>query len=163
MSENKTTNSQSEQQLILQNMGSIVAQARRFKPNAVTDIDDYRQEGAIALLKAIRKYNPEKGKLNTYAWPAMFRAICRHSQKFGKKTADGQQQTVSLEFDPIQEVDPNLIKDLLPELQEDELDLLALRLAGYTLEEIGQMYGKHKQSIRIQLERICKRVQKAND
>jgi RNA polymerase sigma factor (sigma-70 family) len=153
----------SEEQLILQHMGSIVSQAKRFRETSITDIDDFKQEGCIALLKAIRKYNPEKGKLNTYAWPAILRAIHRVSKKFNRKAKDGQSIETPLEFDPVQKENIGPISELLPSLDEEETKLIMLRAFGYTLDEIGEIFGKHKQSVRLQLEKIYKKIEKAND
>lgn len=168
MEKDKKETTRSEQQLILDNLGAIVAQAKCFKPNSVTDMDDFKQEGAIALLKAIRKHDPAKGKLTTYAWPAIFRAIHRSSKKFTRRNASGQPSEIPLEFDPLEseENQARKIKDLiefLPELSKEEFEIIMLRVSGYTLEEIGSMYGKHKQSIRIQLEKISKKIRQAND
>jgi RNA polymerase sigma factor (sigma-70 family) len=143
-----------ESQLLIDNIGLVVAQARNFKPGRVTDIDDYKQAGAIALLKAIRNYDPTKGKLGTFAWKAISREIVREATKF--------QETVTLTEDIYQE-EKESIFDFIPNLSEDDFEILWLRICGHSLEEIGNKIGESKQNINHKLKKIISIIKECNE
>jgi RNA polymerase sigma factor (sigma-70 family) len=144
-----------ESRLVSENIGLVVAQALKFKPTRVTDIDDYIQAGSIGLIKAIRKYNPEKGALSSFAWPSIWREIVHEVNKF-------KDNTTSLSFDPyIEYVDS--ISDSVPELSEQQLEIFQLRVEGHTLKEIGDKFDKTKEWVRQQLKSIIEEIKKANE
>ena len=146
-----------EQQLILDNIRAVVAQALNFKPNAVVDIDDYKQEGLIALLKAIRKHNPNRGKLVTYAWKAIYRAIARTQKRF----SDKNKKDIDISLLTSKNIDDYC--DFLPELTEEEFTIVMMRAYGYTLLEIGESLKKTKQSVHIILKKIRDKIQNSNE
>ena len=59
--------SEHENQKIKDNYGLVVSQALSFSRSYNQDLEDYIQVGLIGLLKAIRKHDPERSKLSTYA------------------------------------------------------------------------------------------------
>lgn len=145
-----------EARLVRENIGLVIAQALKFKPTRVTDIDDYIQAGSIGLLKAIRKYEPEKGKLSSFAWPSIWREIVHEANRFKD---NGNQ---SLEFDIAVEAVSHL-SDWLPDLTEDQLRIFTLRAEGHTLKEIGEEFGKTKEWARQQLNVIITKIRDLND
>lgn len=143
-----------ESQLLAENIGLVVAQAKKFKPNSITDIDDYKQAGYIALLKSIRNYNPETGtKLLTFAWKSVYREIAKEASKFSNKES-------ALDFEPTIETD-NFF-DYIPDLNENESKILWMRLCSYTLQEIADSLSESKQSISAKLQKILKKIKDCN-
>lgn len=146
-----------EQQLLLSNMGAVVVQALKFKPNSLYDKEDYIQEGLIALLKSIRGYDPNKGaKLNTYAWKAISRAIARSIKTFKNKE-------IHKDLSFIEQKECERLGDFLPALTDEELQIITLKALGYTLEDIGKTLHKSKQKIHCTLEKILEKIKQANE
>lgn len=68
-SKNKEGDSQAREKLISINLPLVHALCRRY-PAQTIEYEDIFQEGCIGLLKALQKYDPEKGaKFSTYAVP----------------------------------------------------------------------------------------------
>jgi RNA polymerase sporulation-specific sigma factor len=66
---NKEGDSRAREKLISFNLPLVHALCRRY-PTQTVDYEDIFQEGCIGLLKALRKYDPQKGaKFSTYAVP----------------------------------------------------------------------------------------------
>lgn len=60
-------NPEIKEKLILHNLKLVMWAARQFPIKGIDDIDDYFQVGIIGLIKAIEKFDPEKGTFATYA------------------------------------------------------------------------------------------------
>lgn len=156
-----------EERLTQDNLGLVISQACRFNPNNVTDLEDYIQAGSIGLLKAIRSYDPEKGKWSTYAGVCIAREIAKEARKF-LFTYKGQQErrVISIDIEGMPEpedVDSGLeteIKEMMPgNLTSTELDVLKYRMQGYTLQDIGNMMGDYsKQWSKNILEQAFKKI-----
>jgi DNA-directed RNA polymerase sigma subunit (sigma70/sigma32) len=144
-----------EARLVRENIGLVISQALKFKPTRVTDVDDYIQAGSIGLLKAIRKYQPERGKLSSFAWPSIWREIVHEANKF-------KEATQSLEFDISVDYVDNL-KDCIPDLTPDQLQIFTLRAEGHTLKEIGSRFDKTKEWARQQLNVIIQKIRDLHD
>lgn len=55
--------------MITENIGLVRAIAKKFHTNSVISYEDLIQEGCIALIKAAKKYNPDRGvRFSTVAW-----------------------------------------------------------------------------------------------
>src|SRR5687767_11976578 len=108
------------------NMGLVGRQVKCFPPNNVCDRDDYLQTGSIALLQAIRKRNPSRGKLTTYAFRSIYRDIKRkQADKFSKKPARYHDLVVW---------DKEGLWEILPDnLTEQEKTCVELKLDGYSV------------------------------
>ena len=66
---NKQGDLQAREKLVSFNLPLVHALCRRY-PRETVDYEDIFQEGCIGLLKALQKYDPEKGtKFSTYAVP----------------------------------------------------------------------------------------------
>ena len=63
---------------------------KKFSPHSEEQLDRYLQAGRIALWRAIRKFDFVKyptGRLSTYAYPAIFRAILKEKEFENKHQA----------------------------------------------------------------------------
>lgn len=102
-----------ERRLSQEHFGIVVSQALKFPRSNVCDMDDYVQEGTIALIKAMRTYDPNRGtKWSTYATTCVYRAISHQCQKFKH---------------PL---------NVPPEVNSKHLKIIRLSQSGYTKEEI---------------------------
>jgi RNA polymerase sporulation-specific sigma factor len=67
---NKQGDPEAREKAVNYNLPLVHAICKRFYPLEIVDYDDLFQEGCIGLLKALTKYDPEKGtKFSTYAVP----------------------------------------------------------------------------------------------
>lgn len=145
-----------ESQLLADNIGLVVAQAKKFKPTNVTDLDDYKQAGYLGLLKAIRKYNPNIGtKLITFAWNAIYREIAREAGKFNEKQEKLIEEPAEYKNDKIWEY--------VPKLSDNDFFILWMRVCGYTIQEIADSIKESKQSICIKLQKIINKIKECNE
>jgi len=146
-----TTNSkirEREEQLILDNMGLVVSLARSFKPKDALELDDYIQSGRIGLWKAIQKHNPKRGALSTIAWYYIRWEIIRNMPKSHRSKG---KELKLVNFTDFPYGLPKVIENkdyetILSELEPSNLTVkekgvLRLRVAGYTMQEIGERFG----------------------
>lgn len=128
---------QNEQDLIESNTGLVISIAKHFKPRNPTELDEYVQLGRIGLLKAIRKYDPEKSKLSTYAWYYIHGEISKHITSESRRV-----HTVEL-TDHAQDYDTENILECFPNtLTEIESEIINMRLKNHSFAEIGKFFGR---------------------
>lgn len=145
-----------ESQLLIENIGFIVARAKMFKPNSVTDIDDYKQAGYLALLKAIRKYDPSMDcKLTTFAWKAVYHEMIKEASKFSNI-----EQHIDFDCPQLEKED---FWEYVPNLSKTDSNILWMRLSGHSLQEIGDIFGESKQSIGMKLQKIIDNIKECNE
>ena len=145
------------ERLVHNNMGLVVVQAIRFKPNQLSDLDDFIQAGAIGLFRAAQKYDPNiNPKFSCVAWISIKREIIKEQQK------NHPHQTLPL---------PELVEDEIPEnieeyigsnLSEIEVKVLMMRAYNYKLREIGEEFGHTKQWAKDTLDTIVEKIRRAN-
>lgn len=74
-----------QEKLVTANMGYVVTLARQYRSD-ILDTNDLVSEGAIGLMKAAEKYDPERGKpFVTFAAPYIRRSI---EAAIGKSSSD---------------------------------------------------------------------------
>lgn len=145
-----------ESQLLIDNIGFIVARAKMFKPNSVTDIDDYKQAGYLALLKAIRKYDPSMDcKLTTFAWKSVYHEMIKEASKFNHI-----EQHIDFDYAEPEKED---FWEYVPNLSATDSNILWMRISGNSLQEIGDFYKETKQSISIKLQNIIEHIKECNE
>lgn len=126
-----------ENELIIENAALITKLAKSFKPKDKNQLEEYIQLGRIGLMKAIRKHNPDKGKLSTIAWNSIRWEILKFLSKENKNN------TSSIDNVQVEEVQkPEIdINERYPFLEEKEKRVLKQRLEGYNFKEIGLSNG----------------------
>ena len=126
-----------ENELIQHNLGLVITIAKKFKPANDYEYSEYVQEGSIALLRAIRKFDPTRAKLSTFAWKYIHKAILKYILKQNKN-----KQTAQLSEDLPNKNAISVIKDMLPNtLTPKERTIIEMRLENYTFEQIGKHIG----------------------
>lgn len=129
-----------EELLIRENTGLIIHIAKIFRPRNPLELDEFVQLGRIGLLKAIRRYNSDKGSLSNYAWHCISGEIKRHLSKERKYEANkriGESEGA---------LEPNTsLWEYLPEsLTETEKEVIQRRLENNTFGQIGELLGGYK-------------------
>lgn len=149
----------SENDLVKENMGLVFHIAKKFKAPNETEREEYVQVGLIALLRSIRKHQPEKGKLTTIAWLNIVREISRYIKKNAKfkhsYLYDNTSHTLPTET----------LDDILPNnLSDAERKIVVMKNSGYSLKEIQQAIPTMKpQQIAKQYKKALSKIKKAND
>jgi len=159
-----------EARLTQENLGLVISQAVKFRPNGVTDLDDYIQVGKVGLLRAIRTFNEnhisqtgKPVKWSTYAGVCIAREIAKEAKKFSSH--------VSISSDDVPEISDNnddlsrKIKEILPEsLTPREVKVIYYRAQGLTLQEIGdRMGGYTKQWAKNLLGKAYEKIREAHE
>lgn len=114
--------------------------------------EDLVQEGVFGLIRAIEKYDPERGAFSTYAsyW------IRQNLQNYYRRQSKQTQKQI-LDWDKIPDKsedsdyaydDLKILQETLSELPERSIDVLHLRHLGYSLQKIASKYGLSKERIR---------------
>lgn len=152
---NKT--SEQENQLVQDNLGLVVRIAKSFSPINATELEEYIQVGAIGLLKAIRKHDPELGKLSTIAWQAIRWEILKYMRGANKHSHVGLiQDAVYMPHDNMWECLPSTLSD-------KEKLILKLKTEGYTFKDIGIKVGYTRGWVNRLYQSAIKKIKQANN
>jgi RNA polymerase sigma factor (sigma-70 family) len=128
-----------ENQLVNTHLGLVIKIVKSFNPKDDAEMQDLIQEGSIALLKAIRAYNPAKGKISTFAWKYISKAVNRYKSKLTRI----QQKQDKLERTLLN--NQILLWEILPDsLTLLEATVVKMKGEGYTFQEIGDKIGYTK-------------------
>ena len=120
-----------ESEIVKEYSPLVVSQALKFRPNKLTNFDDYMQAGYIGLLRAIRKYDPDRNtKFSTFSVICIRRQIMKEYSKLRMYPSAFEDKEDENIRDPFWEVQPDY-------LTPTEKEVLGLRLQGYTYEQIG--------------------------
>jgi len=149
------TLSESEDRLVRQHLGLAVFQARSFSNTGVTDTDDYIQDAAIGLLKAIRTYDPKRGSFATYARSIMHNEIMSDIRKFDRNAE-------SLNVDVAASSPQSKLTEFLPNLDPYEYATVCMRSLGFTNREIANTLEFSKEWIRRLFRSAVQKIRDAN-
>ena len=145
---------------ILKHQGLVLSIARNFNPKDDADLQEYVSEGNIALLRALRKYKSKKGKLSTFAWKYITRAISKHVVKHNKIVSREVSLENILSTENTQSLD---LWEILPDNLDDvENTIITKRWNGYTFEEIATEFGHSKSWAKQKFDNIIIKIQNAN-
>ena len=76
---------QDENKMFIKNQGLVIKVANDYKEKyrlAFNIVDDLVQEGNMALIRSIKKFDPQKGKLSTYAHYDIYFSMLKYLLKF---------------------------------------------------------------------------------
>jgi|10_taG_2_1085330.scaffolds.fasta_scaffold05407_2 RNA polymerase sigma factor (sigma-70 family) len=146
--------------IIKLNMGLIVSQVRSFCGPRHNDFEDYIQIGCMAVVKCYDSYDESKARWTTYACSCIRNALKNELRK-------KQRNIKTVNIDNIDEekwyYDTN-INDSIPEnLEDNERQILDLKIAGYTRKEIAEITGQSSKSVRYQITRLLKKLRQINE
>tara|TARA_R110002020_G_scaffold40201_1_gene119051 strand:- start:2205 stop:2678 length:474 start_codon:yes stop_codon:yes gene_type:complete len=145
----------SEQQQVMDNYGLVVSQALAFCSSRSSDLEDYIQSGLIGLLKAIRKHDPKRSKLSTYATTCIRNEIIKYINKNKKHNV----KKVTLEDIEVPEksIDWDTLTD---SLSEEEKSILKLRLGNNSYREISDNMELSRNYIKSSMKTILIKLRK---
>jgi len=108
---------------------------------SLADFDDFSQEGAIGLLKAIEEYNPDRFqvKFSTFAYICISRRIFNAFQRIHNKTLLTPGNTLSL-FQNIDEVNNHSLIDLLDSQTNEPFNFIEKEWVNQTLDSVLKIY-----------------------
>ena len=142
--------------MVQQHYGLVVSQALRFTNRYSSALEDYIQVGLIGLLKAIRKYNPEKAKFSTFAVTCIRNEICRFLNKKNKtKLVNFVEEKAYSDENPLWEIHPD-------GLTEQEKEIIEMKFQNYTHQEIAEATGCSKNRIRYLIKQTMNKLKEAN-
>ena len=146
--------------LIEKNMGLVVSVVNSFKPQNLTDREDYIQAGRIGLWKALKKYDSTKGAvLSTYAWNPIRWEIIKEI-KCAKK---GRYSSLNVCSPPIYKNKDKLWEALPSLLSEEEVDFLELRSMGYKLAEMAEITGRTNSYVKRVFYKAVRKIREKNE
>lgn len=147
----------------------------RFYPQYAND-EDFQQIARIGLWRACCEYDPTRGAFLTIAYKAVWSEIGHHFRIKGAQRRLPDELLVELDAPrghtgrrTINDESHVTLLDLLPDksnlewvdlqgflnaLDDQHLEIVQLRLEGYTLQEIGQRFGVTRERIRQKLAEI---------
>jgi len=144
-------------ELIQQNMPLVISIANSFKPKNSTELNDLIDAGRIGLWKALRKYDPDKGKLSTYSWRPIQWAMIQEVRK-------NRRFTYMCDISSPVVYDSEAVWEYLPDsLTSLEKQILALRWEGYRFSEICDLVNEPANSIRNKFYRLLKKIKHSNE
>lgn len=158
-----------EDEKIIQYFGFVRKIVKSFHPRSYFDLEDYLQEGYIALLRAMRKHDSKNGKLSTLAHKYITRALINYIKKNKKIVLFPYQEEVIADIIAnvvkIPERDYQLnISEYLPDNLSSVERLVIEKISyGYTYKEIAKEINYHSKSIGKIYKRAIKKIQKANE
>jgi|TARA_R110002051_G_scaffold256077_1_gene315204 RNA polymerase sigma factor (sigma-70 family) len=149
--------SESENQRIKENYGLVVSLALSFSRSYNQDLEDYIQVGLIGLLKAIRKHDPERSKLSTYATVCIRNEIVKYTNKNKKNqfNASLENQADNSYQDSFWEYEPD-------SLSEQERSLLYMKRDNYSYQEISEELEYSKSYTKELAKRVFNKINEAN-
>jgi DNA-directed RNA polymerase specialized sigma subunit len=136
-------------------LGIVGRQSNCFVPNNVSDRSDYFQVGAISLLKAMNKHNPEKSKLTTYAWPIIYRDIKRFQTKSSRKVVVSESDIYNIPEDFWESVPDNLTIE--------EKACIQMKLEGYNNKDIAKKLKLKFSEVEFVFGSAVAKIRKANE
>jgi RNA polymerase sigma factor (sigma-70 family) len=161
-----------QERLVMDNMGLVRHIVNRcFHPNGVQTWQDLFQCGCVGLVKAAAGYKPESGtKFSTYAWPVIWTTVSRYliHDRIHNAPEVSYENTVpgapGLKFKDVLENNTDYSEEaiiyahtehILDCCSKKERFILVKRASGYTLQEIGDIFGISRERIR-QIEQKAK-------
>lgn len=145
-----------EQELLEKHKGLVLAQIKTFAVNSRVSRQDYIQAGLMGLLKAIRKFDPTKSQLQTFAWPIIRNELINTYNKAWRNMEP------TIEVEPTYSISTNIL-DELPKLTDIEMLVIKYKLEGYTIKEIAGYTDITQKDIKSILNNIYIKIKADNE
>ena len=147
-------------------MGLVLTIVNRFNPKNLSEKESYIQAGRIGLWKALIKFSEKKGsKFSPYAWNPIKWEIIKEIRSVQTKTFSlsggdcidsNEQSTLRTTSIPFWEYIPS-------SLNENESEVIYLRLEGYNFKEISKKLNRHRSSIKKIFQNAIKKIRETNN
>lgn len=141
---------------IKDNYGLIVSQALSFNPPSKDELDEYIQIGSLAMMRAAKNFDPEKGQFSTFACNCISNAIKNYIKKNSKK--------LDLAAVPTEYVIHESFEELLPDsITDTERKIIQLKLSNFSIKEIAEQTGFSVVKVRNILSKVYSKIRDANE
>ncbi len=147
----------------------IRIKASKLKKSANIDDDDLFQEGVLGLLNAVRSYNPEKGRFQSFAEVCIINRMKNALNKStgGYTVADDydfeqitDESALTEDYVILKERNGELSEKLEKLLSKKELSVLRLYLDGYSYKQIAARLSIPLKSVDNSLSRSKQKLKK---
>ncbi len=145
-------------ELVDQNYGLLVNLAIKFNPRSKHDLEDYIQIGSIGMIKGIRTFDPNKGRMNTYLGTCIKNEILNYlrSQKNNGIVLDNSYRCIYLDEEKLWEILPD-------SMSKQDKDIISLKLNGNTRKEIAKKIGKTENQVRYIIQKFLTKIRESNE
>ncbi len=111
----------------------------------------------MGLLKAIRKFDPTKSQLQTFAWPIIRNELINTYNRAWRN----QEPHILMEVEPMYQ--STNILDELPQLNNVEMLIVKYKIEGYTIKEISKFIDVSQKDIKTILNDIYIKIKADNE
>ncbi len=127
-------------ELVLKYLPMVRHIVKCFHPSQA-DFDDFSQEGAIGLLKAIDEYNPERFqvKFSTFAYICIMRKVSNTFRRSRNKTIPSTGNMLSL-FRNMDEANNRMLIDLLAGQTDEPFNFIEKEWINQKLDSVLKIY-----------------------
>jgi RNA polymerase sigma factor (sigma-70 family) len=145
---------------LTEHAGLLYNIAKSFYPRDQDQFEEYLQICRIALWEAVKKYDDSKNcKLTTYITHRSRWALIRHIKKDSKISYSQDMPEMDDGYIPNESV-----TDYMPEndLNENELNILALKYKGYSFKEMGEILDEKKSTVHRRYQKLASKLRELN-
>lgn len=148
---------QKEAEIIPQFFNLAGKMANKFyRKNPVYSLEDLFQVACMALVKAYRRYDPDRASLITIMHICVFTDLVKFVTKFKRKASQIGHTIVS-------STEPNLgLNEYLPPLDDKSTDIVNMLASGFKARDIMIKHGFNRNEYRKFLSKIKAKIEKAN-
>lgn len=140
-------------------MGLVISVVNSFRPQNLTEREDYVQAGRIGLWKALEKHDSTKGAvLSTYAWNPIRWEIIKEIKAIKKS----RYKPLSHTNIPSYSEKEGFWEIVPPSLSEEEVSFLDLRRMGYKLSEMAEISGRKNSYVKRVFYKAVKKLKEYN-
>lgn len=115
---------------------------KKFKPKTLEERRDFVQQGTIALIDAVKRFDEKRGKLSTIIHCCVYKAVNKYLKKQFKSNKKVKFYASVVERFAY---DNNRIWEYyVSSLSNLEKDIVKLRIEGFTFRAIEEKYAKNR-------------------
>lgn len=143
-----------QQQLVIDNIPLVGFIAKKFKPRNRNEYDDLVQQGTIALIDAVSKYDKERAKLSTLVHICVYREIRRYLEKNIRANI---KKKINIE----EEMQMPVSEYFGDDLSDIEKRVVELKLEGHSYAAIERICGRKRNWAGKVLRRALSKIKEA--
>ncbi len=119
------------------------------------DFEDFKQEGEIALLEVLRRYDPQKGDLSGYVKKALYHRLLRIREKLRGTEVYLEEDSIS--YETFEEENTKFID--FSKLSKREKQIIVLIFySRYSEREIAKYLGISRSSVKVYKKRALNKL-----
>lgn len=150
-------NSYTEEEVVLNNYGLVQNIAVKFNTtSSAYSLEDLMQVGFMSLIKAHRKFDPQKSQFSTFATICIKNDIIKYIQSNNRHLHYEE----AIDYKGFTEEN---VSDLIPTLTEQEKEIVDMRLARYSFSEIADKLNISKTLLMNKRKIIFNKISKSNE